>query len=378
MKNLIAVVIVFTAFQTVSAQVSFLPRFIRKMYLNSDTTRKKSFVVLPVFSSAPETGIELGGTALLSFYSDTSDRNTRVSNIFTYASATTKGQQRFSLSTNYWTPQNKFYYTASIGYQNFPFDFYGIGNDTRLANADHVGEKRLKLNFTGQKLLGDHIYGGFALGASNYVYQDNNSASVLNTSPLIEDRQGGASVFAGPSLVYDTRNNNTYTTRGMIVTTYFNLVQGVFGNNSYTGGFFNIEYSQFLPVSKQWTLGVDVQEQSLTGDRSPFYLLPQLGNDEMMRGYYDGRYRDRNLLAGQTELRYRINARFGIAGFVGTGEVFRSQFSFDELKPDYGGGVRYFFDTDKGLSIRLDYGIGQKPAGEPRETGFYISLGQSF
>src|SRR5476649_398696 len=175
MKNLIAVLIVLTSFQTVSAQVNFLPGFIRKMYLNSDTTRKKSFVVLPVLASAPETGIELGGTALLSFYSDTADRNTRVSNIFAYASATTKGQQRFSLSTNYWTPQNKFYYTGSIGYQNFPFDFYGIGNDTRLADADHVGEKRLKLNFTGQKLLGNHIYGGFSLGASNYVYQDNNS-----------------------------------------------------------------------------------------------------------------------------------------------------------------------------------------------------------
>ncbi|MFI5163533.1 MAG: polymerase, partial [Sphingobacteriales bacterium] len=59
-------------------------------------------------------------------------------------------------------------------------------------------------------------------------------------------------------------------------------------------------------------------------------------------------------------------------------EVFHTQFSFNELKPDYGGGLRYFFDADKGLSIRLDYGIGQKPAGEPRETGFYISLGQSF
>lgn len=377
MKILIIFLTITIGWQTASAQLS-LPKFIRKMYFNSDTGRKKSFVILPVLASAPETGIEAGGTALLSFYTDTTNRKTRVSNIYAYATATTKGQERFNLSANYWAPQNKRYYTAAIGYQNFPFSFYGIGNNTRLANADPIVEKRFKLNFTSQKLLGSHIYAGYTLGGLDYAYSARTSGGILFTSPLVEDKNGGTSVFAGPSLVYDTRDNNTYTTRGMIVTAYFNVMQGVFGNNSYTGGLFNVEYSQFLPVSRRLTLGIDAQEQSLAGGRSPFYLMPQLGSDEMMRGYYTGRYRDRNLLAAQTEFRYRINGRFGIAAFAGAGEVFHTQFSFNEIKPDYGGGLRYFFDADKGLSIRLDYGIGQKPAGEPRETGFYISLGQSF
>ena len=335
-------------------------------------------MVLPVFASAPETGIEAGGTALLSFYTDTVHLETRVSNLFAYATATTKGQERFSLSANYWAPQNKRYYTASIGYQNFPFNFYGVGNDTRLTDADPISEKRFKLNFASQKLLGNHIYAGYVVGGFDYAYSDKKPAGVLSTNPMIEGKNGGAGVFAGPSFIYDSRDNNTYTTKGLIITTYFNLTHGLLANNSYTGGFFDIEYAQFLSLTRRLVLGVNVQEQSLTGGQSPFYLMPQLGNDEMMRGYYSGRYRDRNLLAGQTELRYRINKRFGIAGFAGTGEVFRSQFSLPGLKPDYGGGLRYFFDANKGLSIRMDYGVGQKPAGEPRETGFYISLGQSF
>ncbi|HTD40879.1 MAG TPA: hypothetical protein VK671_09680, partial [Mucilaginibacter sp.] len=111
---------------------------------------------------------------------------------------------------------------------------------------------------------------------------------------------------------------------------------------------------------------------------SPFYLLPALGNDEMMRGYYNGRYRDRNFIAGQTELRYRIWDRVAIVGFLGTGEVAHSSFSLNALKPDYGGGIRYFFDTEKGLSVRADYGIGEKVPGESRQSGFYIGLGQAF
>jgi hypothetical protein len=58
--------------------------------------------------------------------------------------------------------------------------------------------------------------------------------------------------------------------------------------------------------------------------------------------------------------------------------VAHTLFSINSLKPDYGAGIRYFFDTEKGLSIRADYGIGEKVAGEPRQSGFYIGLGQAF
>jgi outer membrane translocation and assembly module TamA len=78
------------------------------------------------------------------------------------------------------------------------------------------------------------------------------------------------------------------------------------------------------------------------------------------------------------ELRYRVSDRFGLDGFFAGGEVAHNAFSASQLKPDYGGGFRYFFDTEKGLSIRADYGIGEKPAGEKREQGFYIALGETF
>jgi outer membrane translocation and assembly module TamA len=84
------------------------------------------------------------------------------------------------------------------------------------------------------------------------------------------------------------------------------------------------------------------------------------------------------MLAGQTELRYRLSPRIGLAGFIGTGEVFNKSFSWAQLKPNYGAGIRYFFDIEKGLSIRADYGIGQKVAGEARQSGFYAALGQAF
>ncbi|MFA6085150.1 polymerase [Mucilaginibacter sp.] len=378
MKKLLTILLVLIALQPVHAQRRILPKFLYDMYFSKDSTKKASFVLLPVLSTAPETGLEIGGSALYSFYTDTISRNTRVSNIFAYGTLTTKGQSRLNLSTNYWLPQNKYHYTASIGYINFPFDFYGVGNNTNKSDADRLGQKRVRVTFTGEKKFGDNVYIGLVAGGYDYRFDDVNTTGIFATDPSIEGRHGGSFLYAGPSLVFDSRNNNTYTTKGIHITSYLNLMKGVFSNNSYSGGLFNLEYAQYFKLDKHFVLAFDVQEQSLTGSQSPFYLLPALGSDEMMRGYYNGRFRDRNLLAGQTELRYRVSDRIGVVGFLGAGQVFNKNFNLNEFKPNYGGGLRYFFDTEKGLSIRIDYGVGEKRPGESRQSGVYIGLGEAF
>src|SRR4051812_7876332 len=99
MKKLLPLILIVSVIQSVYAQ-KIIPKFIRRMYFEKDTTKRSSFVVLPVFTSAPETGIEVGGAGLYSFYTDTINHETRVSNIYTYATITAKGQNRLNLSTN--------------------------------------------------------------------------------------------------------------------------------------------------------------------------------------------------------------------------------------------------------------------------------------
>jgi hypothetical protein len=378
MKKLIPLLAFILLAPPLFAQKNLLPKFVRKMLFEKDSSKHSSFFLLPVLSSAPETGLEVGGSALYSFYTDTIHNDTRVSNIFGYGTITTKGQSRLSLSTTYWAPHNAWRYMAGISYINFPFDFYGIGPNTYKAGKDHLGQKRFKLNFEADKKFGKYVYIGFMAGGFDYKFTNENPGGSFDTNPRVEDRKGGSSVLAGPAFIFDTRNNNTYTTKGIIVTSYFNLFQGIGANDTYKGGLLNIEISQYNSLSKRLMLGFDIQSQNLTGARSPFYLLPSLGSDEIMRGYYNGRYRDRNMLAGQAELRYRLSDRVGIAGFAGTGTVFNKTFSFSDLKPNYGGGLRYFFDVEKGLTMRMDYGVGQKVAGEQRQSGFYLSLGEAF
>jgi len=377
-KNIYLLVICSLLANPLFAQYKIVPRFIRRIIFEKDSSKRSSIIPLPVLSSAPETGIEVGGSLLYSFYTDTLHSGTRVSNIFAYGTITTKGQNRASISTSYWSPGNVYHYTASLGYLNFPFDFYGIGNDTRKADAEHIGQKRYKLALAGEKLVAPHVYVGLVAGSFRYDFTSTSTTGIFETDPLVQNRTGGSSVYAGPSFIFDTRNNNTYTTRGMFLTSNYSFVKGIFANNNYSGGLFAIEFSEYFRLNKHFVLAYDLYDNSLLGSQAPFYLLPAMGSDSRMRGYYNGRYRDKNYAAGQAELRYRINDRFGVVGFAGTGTVWHDSFSTDLLKPNYGGGLRYFFDVEKGLSIRLDYGVGEQRPGESRQSGFYIGLGEAF
>lgn len=365
-------------FSEAHAQSNLVPKFIRKMYFEKDSSRRTSFILVPVFSSAPETGLEVGATGLYSFYADSNRRKTRISNIFGYASHTTKNQTNFTLSSTYWAAQNRYHLTGSISYIDFPFSFFGIGNNTRNADQDRIDQKRFRVTFEAEKRISDYFYAGIIAGGYEYQFGTANANGIYFTDPQVQNRSGGPSVYIGPSAIFDSRNNNSYTTKGMIINAYYNQIQGAFSNSSYQGGFFNIEYSGFYSLLSNLVLGLDVQEQSLAGGQSPFYLLPALGNDAMMRGYYNGRFRDRNMLAGQAELRYRLSKRFAVVGFAGAGEVAHEAFTIEALKPNYGGGLRYFFDVAKGLTLRADYGIGEKRPNEPRQNGFYIALGEAF
>lgn len=365
--------------QAATAQVShLLPKFMRKMLFESDSSRGSSLIPLPVFNSAPETGLEFGGSVLYSFYADTVHRETRVSNIFAFATVTTKGQNRFGLSTSHWYSQNKYHYSASVGYIDFPSDFYGLGNATLKANAERILEKRFKLNLAAEKLLTKNIYAGFVAGMLDYKYSGAGTPGIFETDPNIQNRDGGSTLFIGPSFVFDSRDNNTYTNKGVQVLASYSIYKGVFGSNGYNGGLFTIEAMQYNRLSKTLNLAFDLYDTNLFGAQEPFYLLPALGSDELMRGYYNGRYRDKNYIAGQAELRYRFSQRFGLNFFGGTGTVFHDSFSFADLKPNYGGGLRYFFDVEKGLDVRLDYAFGEQRPGENRQSGFYIGLGEAF
>ncbi|MDX5348139.1 MAG: hypothetical protein LPK19_12940, partial [Hymenobacteraceae bacterium] len=106
----------------------------------------------------------------------------------------------------------------------------------------------------------------------------------------------------------------------------------------------------------------------------PFREMARLGGQYMMRGYYDGRYRDKNLLAFQAEYRRHLFWRLGVVGFAAVGDVASAPKNFDagEFKLTGGAGLRINVKEKDRVNIRIDYGVGNN------SSGLYFGIGEVF
>ncbi|BDH47791.1 membrane protein [Salmonella enterica subsp. enterica serovar Choleraesuis] len=109
-----------------------------------------------------------------------------------------------------------------------------------------------------------------------------------------------------------------------------------------------------------------------TQGRVPWNEMPSLGSSNRMRGYYEGRYRDRNTFSTQIEYRQKLSWRHGIVGWLGAGTMSRHFHTLGEGRwlPTAGAGYRFAFKP--GINVRLDYGLGR------RSSGFYFQVGEAF
>ncbi|SOD17900.1 BamA/TamA family outer membrane protein [Pedobacter xixiisoli] len=375
MKKLALTVVIFCLANTSFAQKKLIERIFSN---EKDTTRKASFMPIPVFGYAQETGFEFGLGSIYSFYVDKADTNNRSSNFFGAASYSTKKTYNVTLRGDAWTKRNDYHFIGEIRFRNMPFNFYGIGNNTSHIDEDKLVQRMVKVQFDAEKAFAKNTYTGVSIGFENYKFTDQEVGGVFNNS--LRDKDGGSVLFVGLSQSYDTRNSNNYPTKGFFGRISYQYAPAIFGGNNFTGSQIKVNVRNFWSLAPKIVLGVQGLYHTVQSSNTSFYLLPQMGNDEMMRGYYGGRYRDENLLAAQAEIRYRFMERLGMIVFGGAGKVFANEETqlLKNFKPNYGIGGRYFFDPAKGLSVRLDYGIGEKRTNEKRQSGFYISFAEAF
>ena len=109
----------------------------------------------------------------------------------------------------------------------------------------------------------------------------------------------------------------------------------------------------------------------LTYGNTPWGLLSTLGGDNM-RGYFEGRYRDKCQMNVCVELRQHVWRRNGVVLWGGAGTIFPkfSAIKGRTILPNYGVGYRWEFK--RRMNIRLDLGFGR------HQTGFIFSMNEAF
>lgn len=341
-------------------------------YFNDSNKNKKhkrfDFSVIGGPHYASDTKFGLGLVAAGLYRTDPNDSILPPSNVSLYGDVSSVGFYMLGVRGNHIAPKGRYRIDYHLYFYSFPADFWGIGYEMGDNDANKSDMKRWQAQAEVSFLfrVADNFYIG-PMASYDYVIGKH-----IERPELLQGMdQHTWNVGAGVSLVYDNRDNLTNPHRGI----YLNINQ-MFGprfmGNDYAFSTTAFRFDAYQRLGKGTVLAEDIGANLNFGNPS-WGMMAELGGTHSMRGYYEGRYRDKHSLEATVELRQHVWKRNGIVVWVGAGTIFPkfSALRSKQILPNAGVGYRWEFK--KNVNVRLDYGFGKSG-----QSGFLFNINEAF
>ncbi len=347
----------------------------KKAVARDSTIYRQKFIAAPVFTYKPETNFAFGTGAKYLFKFNGSGDETRVSNMPITAQYTLNKQYFLYSGFEIFTNQEKWVIEGNLLFQNYPRLFYGFGSDAPKSAEEQYDYYQFLVEPIFLKQM-FHRY--LFIGAGfryNHIYKTEFEPDGLIAQNQPDGFNGSTSMGAEVASLFDSRSNILNAQDGWYLEFTYGQYGKVLGGTN-TFNLTRVDLRHFVDISEknEDILAFQFFGRFTRGD-IPFSEFSFFGGSDIMRGYQEGRFVDRDLLATQVEYRKNFkNSRFGLVGFLGTGDVYHNvdEFQFGNLKPNYGAGVRFSIDEKENLNLRFDVGFGEKT------NGFYFSIAEAF
>lgn len=341
-------------------------------YFNDSNKNKKhkrfDFSVIGGPHYASDTKFGLGLVAAGLYRTEPNDSILPPSNVSLYGDVSSVGFYMLGVRGNHIAPKGRYRIDYHLYFYSFPADFWGIGYEMGDNDANKSDMKRWQAQAEVSFLfrVADNFYIG-PMASYDYVIGKH-----IERPELLQGMdQHTWNVGAGVSLVYDNRDNLTNPHRGI----YLNINQmfrpGFMGND-YAFSTTAFRFDAYQRLGKGTVLAEDIGANLNFGNPS-WGMMAELGGTHSMRGYYEGRYRDKHSLEATVELRQHVWKRNGIVVWVGAGTIFPkfSELRSKQILPNAGVGYRWEFK--KNVNVRLDYGFGKSG-----QSGFLFNINEAF
>jgi hypothetical protein len=292
-----------------------------------------------------------------------------VSDVQAIVSGTTR-QQAFLSLTSLVFPTDRVAVGGSLRLFDFPDYFWGVGSDTPSSAKEAFTSRYVEALLTGEWYVVPRLRTGPRAWFRQESLLDLQPGGALATGGL-PGSEGYAAPGVGWGVVWDTRDSRFFPHSGSDVEAWYlyawriDRAASPFGRASF-------DARRFQTLGHGIVLGLAGHLEVAHGE-VPVTLLPRLGGDQYLRGYYYGRWRDRVMYSGQAELRVPIVWRLLATAFGGVSDVAPSFSSFGAatIRPAGGVGARLRL-SEQGLNVRFDVGVGQEGA------NVYFALGEAF
>jgi outer membrane protein assembly factor BamA len=273
---------------------------------------------------------------------------------------------------------------SDFHYRDYPQeDYFGPGEEsTRSARTSYDIESTDIVGRVSAKVL-PWLSVGTDVGFFNPSLGPGHDDGIPSIEQLFTDAAAPALAEpTQPNFVHNTvfaeidyRDHRRNATRGGFYRVAFGTWEDV-TLDSYDHHRFDAEASQFFPLAPKHVVAARVglsYVNNETGQRVPFYFLPYIGGSDTLRGFYEFRFRDENILYFNLEYRWRIIPYLHIAPFFDAGEVRADWQDIGPggLKTSYGIGLRA--GTEDRVLVRIDIGTGGDEG-----TRLFFKFGPSF
>lgn len=346
-------------------------KLINKIFNDTASVTEPKWIAYPMFAYAPETSWEIGAAGVLVYYAKKDSAN-RLSEGRMDAFFTLQGQYGARIDHDLYSDKNKWFALGKIKIQSYPLFYYGIGSNIQ---GDELAIAHANFTLIRERLL-RKVYKQWYLGLEvDYEGLSNVRFDwVAGQEPIdhIQGEDGYSNLGLGLGLVYDTRENALNVRHGYLSEIGYLAYEPFWGSTNRLQTLF-LDNRAFFKLTDKNVLACQMIGQFSQGD-VPFNQLSMIGGDMMMRGYYLGKYRDRNMFSIQTEHRwlpFKFSKRIGATVFAGLGSV-SPNMSFDKILWTAGGGLRVLIFPKRDVFARVDYGY------TPYGSGVYIYIGEAF
>ena len=339
--------------------------------------KKVQIIGLPLVFYTPETELGFGVAGQLFFLNKSNVYNSRLSNLWVNAIYTTQKQFILDLKPQLYFSKGDYYLDAAYKYKIYPNSFWGIGNNTAQDEEENYNMTSSELRITYLKRLPPSLNFGF-----EYILEKHD---ITELDTLLEDGSPGKLIsegipgsdgarISGLGVIFnlDSRDNIYSALKG-----HFVQVNARFSSENLGATHSYIKYitdlRTYLGLGARSVIALQLFLEDNYGD-VPFQDKAWFGGGERGRGYFLGRFIDDRMYVFQAEYRLKITNRLKIAGFALMGEVSDANGGyFNDIKPSFGGGIRFQIIKSNPTLIRLDFG-----KGEDGQSGVYFGVNEAF
>lgn len=336
----------------------------------SDSARQHrfQFIPLPVIYYTPETKLAYGALGVALFRIGSHARTSNVD----FAVIHTLNKQlviepTYTIFTNY----ERYLIKGTTLYTQFPEFYYGLGQNTPDSQKELVSYK----SFRSFNRFLRQVKRGWFVGVQHQYFNTfdvKRGFDTLYPRTTLVGSLGSRTNGLGLASVVDTRDNIYYPIRGWYAEVSGLAYQPALGSQ-FTFTNYLVDVRHYRLLTPKTVLAVQAFVNLNTGE-VPFKQAATIGGASLMRGYYNGRYRDNDAFILQTEVRQRLVGRLGGVVFGAVGDVAHNlrQFDLYDLKATGGAGLRFLLSRKENVNIRFDAAVGRNT------HGFYVNIAEAF